>query len=52
MTGQELKAWRLRHGYTQLGAATFTGVSRRTWIRYENGTSQVPRWLRLIVAAY
>ena len=49
MTPQELRDWRKAHGMTQDQAATWVGVSRRQWIRFEQGDVVVPRWLRIIV---
>lgn len=50
MTPAELRDWRLAHGLTQAQAATWVGVSRRLWIRWEMGDRPVPKWLRIIVA--
>ena len=50
MTPQELRDWRKAHGMTQDQAATWVGVSRRQWIRFEQGDVAVPKWLRIIVA--
>jgi len=45
-----LKAWRLRLGYTQNDLAITLGVSRSTWIRYEVA-DYAPKWCDLLVAA-
>ncbi len=50
MTAAELRAWRKTHGMTQKQAAKWVGVSERTWIRFEAGERDVPKWLRIIVA--
>lgn len=56
MTPAELRTWRLAHRMTQSQASEWVGVSRRSWIRYEQPSGHrdyrpVPRWLRIIVVA-
>ncbi len=52
MTGNELRRWRLRHGWTIEEAAQWADVHTRTWIRWEMGTTPIKKLLMLAVAAY
>jgi predicted transcriptional regulator len=46
-----LRAWRLRMELSQSECAVLYGISRRQWIRYEMGDTEVPagvsHWMRL-----
>lgn len=56
MAPVDLRRWRMARQYfdrrwTQAYAATFFGVSERTWRRYERGETVIPQWLvRRVVA--
>ncbi len=52
MTGAELRRWRERNHFTQAEAAKWAGVHVRTWIRWETGTSGIPKMLTLALAGY
>lgn len=49
MTPEELKKVRTHLGYTQYRLATLIGLSRRQYIRYENGESEIPVPVSIIV---
>jgi DNA-binding XRE family transcriptional regulator len=43
MEPMDIKAWRDRNRLTQHHAADALGISRRTWVAYEQGESDIPR---------
>lgn len=47
MTPEDLKEWRMKHGYTQQGLADALGVIRLTITRWENGARAIPKLLEL-----
>lgn len=42
VTPLTLKLWRERRGLTQADAASWIGVSPRTWRRWETGKQRIP----------
>lgn len=51
MNGNELKAWRREHGYTQETFASELEVTRQTVIGWEKTNEALPRILVLALAA-
>lgn len=51
MTPEAFRAWRKRLGMTQDGAARTLGKTRRTIQRYEDGDLEIPKTVRLAMAA-
>ena len=50
MTSDDLKAWREKHGYTQVALAQALGVHEMTVSKWERGVTrkdQIPPFLRL-----
>ena len=50
MTSDDLKAWREKHGYTQVSLAQALGVHEMTVSKWERGVTrkdQIPPFLRL-----
>jgi transcriptional regulator with XRE-family HTH domain len=47
MTPDDLKAWREKHGYTQITLAQALGVHEMTVSRWERGFTDIPPFLRL-----
>ena len=45
MTGEELRAWRLRHGLTQAELAWLLGVSQSAVGKWETGDRKIPPFL-------
>ena len=54
MTGSELRAWRLRVGFSQQEVADHLGVTQITVSRWERGVSPVehPEMLRLAIVGW
>ena len=52
MTGATLRRWRLRNELTVGQAADWAGVHRRTWIRWEQGTTPIPKLMTWALAGY
>ena len=51
MTPHDLRQARAKAGLTQAAMALQLGISRRQYIRYENGHAQIPRLVGLAVFA-
>lgn len=49
MTGQELKAFRLRKGLTQSGLATQLGITRGQVAKLESGRSTITLTIKLLL---
>ncbi len=50
MTGQELKAWRKKHRYTQEKLCLLLGIGHSTLRYWESGKHKFPTYLRLALA--
>ena len=51
MTGAVLTAWRKRLKLTKNAAATELGLNIRTYRKYENGDTTIPRYVALACTA-
>lgn len=51
MTGENVKAWRDRHGVTQMALAARLGVNHSTVWRWEHDKLPLPPWLPLALEA-
>lgn len=51
LSGATLISWRKNMGYTVDDACKVLECPRATWIRWENGTLPVPRYIGLATAA-
>ena len=51
MTPHDLRQVRAKAGLTQAAIALRLGISRRHYIRYENGQAAIPRLVALAVSA-
>jgi len=49
MTGEELRAWRLKHDLSQAELAYLLGVRQNTISRWEQGKRAVPLYLPLLL---
>jgi len=49
LTGEELRAWRKRHGLTQQELAWLLGLSREAISNWERGTRTIPPYLCLVL---
>jgi DNA-binding XRE family transcriptional regulator len=47
MKPEELKTWRLKHGFTQGGLGSVLGVTKTTVFRWEKGLRDIPPFLGL-----
>lgn len=52
MTAEDLKAWRVARGWSQVQMAQAADVSRRSLISYEAGELPIPRRLVLAIERY
>jgi len=49
MTGEELRAWRIKHDLSQAELAELLGVGQNTISRWEQGKRSVPLYLPLLL---